>query len=349
MTSARQAAIVGLGYAVPAGIRTNDDPVFDRLRASPPPGIDLFAGYRERRVLDAGESLEELMTAAAHAALADAGSDGSDIDVLLGYGTVSEYLTPNTLAAVHRALRLPDGALIVPVNNEFTNFTSSLLIADALITAGRARRALVVCGSNWTRHVDYATPQAISAGDGAAAAVVAPTDDDSRFRIVDHAVAVRSHEYGGMYMAADANGAAAPGNPEAAARTAPYFHITADGRGGFVRFGEVVPAQVVNALLARTGVAASAVTLVSHQASSVLMRAWEKAIRPAQYLSTLETFANMTVGSIPVTLASEYAAIRCDHLVLLGIGTDMQAHALLLSRAPERASERAPERALHGH
>lgn len=332
MAPGRQAAITGLGYAVPAGIRTNDDPLFDWLRASPPAGADLFAGYRERRVLEADESLEDLMTAAARAALADAGSDGSDVDVLLGYGTVSEYLTPNTLAAVHRALGLPAAALIVPVNNEFANFTSSVLIADALIAAGRARCALVVCGSNWTRFVNYRTPQSISAGDGAAAAVISPTDDGSRFRVVDHAAQVRSREYGGMYMAADANGAEAPDHPEAAHRTAPYFHITADGRDGFVRFGEVVPAQVVNELLARAGVASSAVTLVSHQASSVLMAAWELAIRPAQYLSTIATFANMTVSSIPVTLASEYAAIRCDHLVLLAIGTDMQAHALLLAR-----------------
>lgn len=326
-------AITGVGYAVPAGIRTNDDPVFDWLRTHHPAGADLFAGYGERRVLEADESLEDLMVASARAALGDAGSDGGDVDVLLGYGTVSAYVTPNALAAVHRALGLPRRALIVPVNSEFTNFTASVLAADALVTAGRARTALVVCGCNWTRYVDYRTPQAVSVGDGAAAAVVGRTRDASRFRVVDHAAGVRSDEYGGMFMAADAVGPDVPDQePSAARRSAPYFHITAEGRNGFVEFGEVVPAQVVNELLARAGVPAAAVTLVSHQASAVLMDAWAAAIGPAQYLSTIGTFANMTVANIPVTLASEYAGITSDHLVLLGIGTDMQAHAVLLAR-----------------
>ena len=43
-------ALTGVGYAVPPSIRTNDDPIFDWLKAHQTAGQDLFQGYKERRV-----------------------------------------------------------------------------------------------------------------------------------------------------------------------------------------------------------------------------------------------------------------------------------------------------------
>ena len=318
---AGRAAILGTGYAVPANVRKNDDPIFDWLRAHPPPGQDLFKGYDERRVLAAGESLIDIMVPAALRALDAAAVARHDIDLVLGDASVSDYIMPNALAHLHAVLDLPPHAWILPINNEFSNFNAGLVIASSLIDAGRAHRALIVCGSNWTRFVDYHTAPAVSAADGAGAAVVGP---GRGFAVVDYETRSETSYYGTMYMQPDV------ARPDA--YTAPCYHITEAGQQGFVEFGEKQPIAVTLRLLERHGLKGSDIALISHQASSVLGDLWAAGIQPAQYLHSLGQFANMTVANLPVNLAYFEDKIEKQHLVLLGIGPEMHTHALLLHR-----------------
>ena len=329
-------AIVGVGASLPDAIRTNDDPIFDWLKAHQQPGQDLFQGYRQRRVLAPGQDLIDLMVPAAQKALDGARLHVQDVDVLIGQGSVGEYLTPNVLALVHQRLGLPASAWIVPVADEFTNFNTSLVLAHALIRAGQVRNALVVCGCNWTRYVDYHTPQSISASDGAGAAVIARTDDPSLFALVDAETFAQTQDYGCMYMASDVLSESALDAPPGF--SSPYFHITAAGRTAFVEFGEKPPIAVVNRLLARHRLSGEDVALISHQASSVLLETWGQGIHPGQYVQTLETFANVTLATIPITLATCYQQIEMDYLVLLGIGVALNTSALLLERHRRWAS-----------
>jgi 3-oxoacyl-[acyl-carrier-protein] synthase-3 len=326
-------AVAGLGYCVPPLVRTNDDPVFDWLKKHQAPGQDLFQGYKERRVLacadslcDLPRSLPDLMVPAARQALADAGLAPGQVEVLLGDASVSEYVTPNELADVHRRLGLPASAWIIPVNL-MASFNTSLLLAHSLVQSGRCRSALVVCGCNWTRHVSYRTAQSISAADGAGAAVVARTTGGTRFALADAEAVCATADYGAMYMA---------GEP---ARTAdgvcfsrPYFHITEAGLGAFQTFGEKAPAEAVNRLLRRNSLAGSQICLISHQASRVLLDAWRAAVGPGQYPDTLEQFGNMVGANVPVNLAYHGDRIEKDDLVLLAVGPEFMASALLLRR-----------------
>jgi 3-oxoacyl-[acyl-carrier-protein] synthase III len=326
--------ITGVGYAVPQTVRLNDDPIFDWLRQHATPGKDLFQGYRERRVLAPGETLIDLMLPAAEAALRNAQLAPEQVDLLLGYGSVSESLTPNILAEVHAKLALPERAWIVPVNNEFNNFNTSLVLAHSLIETGHGRNALIVCGCNWTRHVDYHTPQSVSASDGAGAAVIGRTSDPSRFALIDAEATVRSGYYGDMYLRGDPVPRSEPpsGDDAEPCYTKPFFHITADGQTAFTEFGAREPPHLARRLLERHGLPGAGITLITHQASSVLNDAWNREIQPAQYLETLEAFANMTLANIPVSLAFHYGSIEKDTLLLLGVGVEMQASALLLKR-----------------
>jgi 3-oxoacyl-[acyl-carrier-protein] synthase-3 len=85
-------------------------------------------------------------------------------------------------------------------------------------------------------------------------------------------------------------------------------------------------------LLARHGLSGKDVSLVSHQASSVLMDAWKQAIQPAAYLQTLEEFANVTVANIPLNLAYHFDRIATEWVVLLAVGIEMHTNATLLRR-----------------
>ena len=201
-------AILATGSCLPDTIRSNDDPIFDWLHQNPPPNANLFEGYDQRRVLAPGEQLVDRMVDAARSALQRAGLAAADVDLLIGYASVSTWEMPNDLTTVATKLELASTTPVIPINSEYSNFNHGLVVADALISTGRATRALVVVGSNWTRYVDYHTPPAISVGDGAGAAVVAMSDDPALFRVRDVASDADPQYLGGMYLAADPTSAA---------------------------------------------------------------------------------------------------------------------------------------------
>jgi 3-oxoacyl-[acyl-carrier-protein] synthase III len=322
--------ILGAGYTVPAGIRTNNDPVFDWLIHHPPPH-DPFQGYVERRVLDERETLMDIMVPAARNALDAAGLSAGKVDLLLGCGSVSTYWNPNDLTLLHQRLGLPRSTQVVALNNEFSNFAASLYFADGLLRAGRIGNALIVAGGNWTRHVDYKTPQAASAADGAGAAVMGMSADPTQFAVIDTQTITESQYFGSMFMLGSQE--VCDGRP---VWTNPVFQITPEGMAGFSAFGAQTAPRAVIQLLQRHGIAPAWIGLIAHQASQTLYDAWTQAIgvQARQLLQTIRQFANMTVANNAVNLAyaSVQGPIPYQYLVMLSLGPDMHANALLLAR-----------------
>lgn len=326
--------VTGTGFAVPAQIRGNDSSVFDWIRAHNPDHAGLFTGYRDRRVLAPDETLAALMQEAAALALADAGLAACDVDLLIGLASVAEDVSPNALVALHRGLGLPARCQALPIGTEFTVFNDALVLAEALIRTGRGLgNALIVCGCNWTRHVSYHEVTCIGAADGAGSAVVAVSDDESRFALVDVVTETDTSFYRAMHVAARDAGTIVPTPPYAPqSYTTPLMYFGDEAAKAFKEFGAVVPPRIVAELLRRNRIASGSITLIAHQASSVLADAWATAIGPGQYLTTLTEYANMTIASVPATLAACRSEIAFDNLVLLTIGMQQQASAVLLRR-----------------
>ncbi|NEU10389.1 3-oxoacyl-ACP synthase [Flavihumibacter sp. R14] len=326
--------ITGLGYAVPAKIRINDDPVFDWLKHNSTDGEKLFQGYEQRRVLDTGEDLISIMLPAAKNALENAKMTSDQVDLLIGTGSVSQYRNPNVLSLLHQELGLQKSVWVIPVDCEFSNYNASLLMADGLIRAGRISNALICIGGNWTRNVSYQTPQAVSAGDGAGAAVLADSSDRQKWTLLDQCTLTDSHYYGSMYSSGNSFGISPPIGNIQKLWTDSFFQITDEGIAGFKDFGVNSPPQVVLQLLQRHSLKGSDIALISHQASTVLMDHWSEVIQPGQYINTIKPFGNMAPANIPVTLAwaDESESVSKDFLMLLAIGPDMHTNAMLFER-----------------
>lgn len=328
-------AITGTGSAVPAGIRLNDDPIFDWLRKHEPNGQNLFTGYKERRVLGAGETIAGLMAQAASNALVSAGVAAGDVDLVVGYASFGGWSMPNDLVTMTTQLGVPPTAIIMPINSEYANFPHALLVAEGLLTTGRATTALIVVGADWTRFVSYHTEPAISAGDGAGAAVMQLSDDASKWRAKDVAVASAWQYYGGMYVAPDPVSVPPVTPPKPSADFGPpYFHLTKDdGVAGFLNFGIPEPPRLVVEVLARNGLSPADIALICHQTSTTLIGAWQAALKPGVFVQTLETLANMTAASIPVNLdqcADQFKDF--SNVVLLALGPEPSCTVVLLER-----------------
>jgi 3-oxoacyl-[acyl-carrier-protein] synthase-3 len=322
------AALAGTGSCVPDTIRGNDDPVFSWLHEHHPAGQDLFQGYDQRRVLVGSESVVDLMVPAARLALERAGRTVVDVDLILGYASVGRWEMPNDLAEVARRLGVSPATPILPVNNEYANFNAGIVLADAMIAAGRARCALVVVGCDWSRYVDYHTPPAVSAADGAGAAVMvrSETGEEARFCVVGHAVEYDYAYLGGMYVAADP----VPPAADPPRYGPPVFHLTELGLKGFTAFGVHRPPAVVAEVLTSHGASASDVAFVGHQTSLVLNQAWQAVLQPAQFVETLASLANMTLASIPVNLDRCYDDLEPPLVALVALGPEVSCNVVLL-------------------
>jgi 3-oxoacyl-[acyl-carrier-protein] synthase III len=334
--------ILGLGDRVPDQIRRNDDPIFDWLKKNVPDWDKLFYGYVERRILAPGESVLDILEPAARIAVDDAGRELSEIDVVVGCSVPGTFVAPADLFALTGRLGLRETTLTIPLGNDFSNFTTGVVLADALVRAGRARNVLVAAGAGYSRAVDYRTPQSVSAGDGAGAVVVglATGNQSPRWTIVDQEVIAREQNFGQMYLAGDRRNLPEPSGPGDPSTpdplsfdfSAPYFHITDDGVTSFTSFGAKTAPIAVQRVLARQQIPSSDVTLTGHQASMKLLEAWKEAIKPAAVFETVEMLANMTSASIAVNLSCMSGQVSTPYLVALTLAPDMHAHALLLRR-----------------
>jgi 3-oxoacyl-[acyl-carrier-protein] synthase-3 len=325
-------AILGTGFAVPQTTRLNNDPIFARLNSDPTNAQRYFNGYAVRHVLAPDESLPDLMARACDMALKDAGVTPEEIDLVIGDGSIGPYAVPNVISEVHQKLGLPERAWPIALSSAFSQFNASCVLADALIRAGRARYVLVALGDDWTRHVDYATAQAASAGDGAAACVIGPRRDTGQFALVDYRTKVDTQYFGSMFMSTE------PVDQAVADALDPQtvvFQITPKGLEGFSKFAQAQGHLPVLDLLSAHGVDPAAACLITHQASKVLMDTWHTNIRPGLYLNTLDLFANIVHSAVPFNLAfglRKFHNFTQDWVVTLSLGPDMHISSALFRR-----------------
>src|SRR5438552_10986462 len=144
------ATVVGWGTALPETRLTNDD-IMARLDTSDE-WIVARTGIRERRVAGPGETSASLAADAASAALACAGLEPADIDLLVVATATPDQGLPATSALVHARLGLGAGAF--DVGAACAGFVYGLVTGATLLATGRLGAVLVVGSETLSRIVD---------------------------------------------------------------------------------------------------------------------------------------------------------------------------------------------------
>jgi 3-oxoacyl-[acyl-carrier-protein] synthase III len=247
------------------------------------------------------------MVTAAQNALKQADPEARQIDLVIGDTSISEYLMPNAVSGLHHRLGLAPRVLPVALTSGFSQFNLAMMMADALIRAGRATYVLIALGDNWTQFVDYPTGESYSAGDGAAACVVRPARTSADWSYVDSRTISDTSNYGTMFMASDP--VPYPGG-QSVEFSLPTFHRTDAGLQGFKAFGQQTSGEAALDLLnAHPKIRRDAtgqwtdVCLITHQASQVLSAHWKTQINPGNVVQTLEKIVDMVHCSLPLNLA----------------------------------------------
>ena len=177
-------AILGTGSHVPKNVVTNAD-LSLRVDTSDE-WIFTRTGIRERRIAGPGETTSTLATAAAKAALADAGLSATDVDLLIVATCTPDSPMPATACLVQTALGLSDRAACLDVNAACTGFVYALDMAWAMLATGRYKHALVIGAETLSTVVDWKDrTTCVLFGDGAGAVVLGPARAGSQSKILD--------------------------------------------------------------------------------------------------------------------------------------------------------------------
>jgi 3-oxoacyl-[acyl-carrier-protein] synthase-3 len=168
--------ISGVGHHLPEDVQTNEE--LCRSLDVTPEWIVEKTGITQRHIAAPGDSAADYAVEAGRRALAMAGVDAAEVDLIVACTFSGDYIYPPLSAKVQRELQASD-AQVFDVQANCTGFVTGLTIAaDRMKVDPSVRHALVIGVEFLSRYIDRRDVNtAIYLADGAGAAVLSRADD----------------------------------------------------------------------------------------------------------------------------------------------------------------------------
>lgn len=301
--------LAGCGAYLPENIVTNDE--LSRTVDTSDEWIRERTGIRQRHFAGKHETAAFMGTAAARAALADAGASANDVDCIILATSTPDQAFPATALRVQAALGVTRG-FGFDLSAACAGFIYALSVADSMIRAGQVKGALIIGSEVYSRILNWQDRgTCVLFGDGAGAVFLrAATHDDAETRGV---LSTHIHAQGTLGDILYVDGAV--GQPDKPG------HLVMNGREVF-RHAVTRLAEAVEEALAANGLTHKDVDwLVPHQANSRIISAMGKKLQlPAErVVVTVDRHANTSAASVPLALAEARGdgRIRAGDLILL--------------------------------
>jgi 3-oxoacyl-[acyl-carrier-protein] synthase-3 len=284
----RRSVVTGVGSALPKRQVTNDE--LAQSVDTTDEWIVARTGIRSRYIAAEGETTGSLAIEAAQRALEHAGLQATDIDLIVLATATPDQTFPSTATKVQAALGIND-CVAFDVHAVCTGFLYALTVADSMLRAGGASKALVIGAEPFSRILDWSDrATCVLFGDGAGALVLSAEESDGGI------LSTRLHADGrhNDLLFVD-------GGPST---TGTVGKLRMKGREVF-RHAVVNLADVLNEVLAGAGLTAADVDwVVPHQANARILDATAKKLGlPAEKIVvTVDRHANTSAASVPLAL-----------------------------------------------
>ncbi len=288
------AEMASIGVAVPPGILTNAD--LARTLDTSDEWIVERTGIHERRIAAKDEALTDIALPAARDALADAGVEAADIDLLICATVTPDMMFPTSSALLADELGMPKAAAYDLLAG-CTGFVYALAQAYGMLASGLSKRTLVVGGDVLSKILDWTDRSTLVLfGDGAGAVVMEPVERGG---------------FLGFELGADGGGGASLWLPGSGSR---HFEdaeslIKMNGREVY-KFATRVLVSSAQKLLDEVGMTVDDVDVyVPHQANiRIIDHAAKKlGFPPEKVVVNVQKYGNTSSGSIPLALADAAA------------------------------------------
>lgn len=282
------------------GIETSDDWIVSRT------------GIRQRHLAATGVVTSDLAAEAGRRALAAAGRQAQELDLIIVATSTPDFVFPSTACLVQAKLG-NKGAAAFDVQAVCSGFVYALTVADSFVRCGRAKRALVIGAEVFSRILDWDDRgTCVLFGDGAGAVLLEPgTQPGVR--------AAQLHADGSL-----SNILCTAGNVAHGKVTGDPF-LRMDGQAVFKQAVSVLEASALSTV-AEAGLAITDIDwVIPHQANLRILMFLAKKLGASmdKMVVTVDQHANTSAASVPLALDVAIRDGRVkpgDEVLLQGVG-----------------------------
>jgi 3-oxoacyl-[acyl-carrier-protein] synthase-3 len=280
--------IAGTGSYLPEKILTNAD--LERTIDTTDEWIFTRTGIRERHIVAEGQFTSDLALEAAKNAIASAGIDISNIDLIIVATTTPDLFFPSTACLLQNKLGVANHCPAFDIQAVCSGFVYALATADNFIKAGSAKCALVVGAETMSRVTDWTDrSNCILWGDGAGAVILQASNEMG---------IISSH------LHADGSHAGLLDIPSGVSKQEGSKAIHMEGNAVFKIAVNTLDA-IVDEALAANGLSKTDVDwLVPHQANIRILQSTAKKLGMVmdKVVVTVDKHGNTSAASVPLAL-----------------------------------------------
>lgn len=305
----RRSVLMGTGSALPkravsnaelaAQVDTSDEWIMERT------------GITNRHIAGPDETTSSLATEAARKAIANAGLEPANIDLIILATATPDQTFPATATIVQNELGC-NGGIAFDVSAVCSGFLYALTVADSMLQSGAATRALVIGAETFSRILDWEDrTTCVLFGDGAGAIVLEARESDDP--LAPGIIASKLHADGAHNQLLFVDGGPST--------TGTVGKLRMKGREVF-KHAVTNLSEVLFEVLAMSGFSVSDIDwVVPHQANARILDATARklGIAPGKVIVTVDRHANTSAASVPLALdqAMGDGRIKPGDLVML--------------------------------
>ncbi|MGC6516541.1 MAG: beta-ketoacyl-ACP synthase III [Candidatus Puniceispirillaceae bacterium] len=283
--------MTGVGSYLPKRVITNEE--LSTFVDTSDEWIKQRTGIEQRHMVADGEMTSDLAYEAALQAIENANISASDIDLIVIATTTPDDTFPSTATKVQHKLGAKN-AFAFDVQAVCAGFVYALTVAESLMVAQKAKKALVIGAESFTKLLDWQDRgTCVLFGDGAGAVILESEKAPDEFGILASALHSDGSYRDILYV---------DGGPSA---TGDVGHVRMEGQDVFRHAVEKL-SSVMDEVLVLADVSAEAVDwLVPHQANIRIINGMQRklGLPSERVVRTVHKHANTSAASIPLALS----------------------------------------------
>ncbi len=325
----RSVRISGWGSYVPERVLSNAD--LERLVDTSDEWIRTRTGISERRVAAPHETTATLGAIAAKRAIAMAGLEPDDIDVIVVATLTPDYPMPSTAALVKEAIGNTTAAAF-DIAAACSGFVFAYATADSYVRSGMARHVLVIGAELLTRFLDFDDRgTCILFGDGAGAVVLSASDEEGGGMA---GVELTTDPDGAYMIWLPSGGSKSPSSSETAKRGEHFIRM--EGRETYRYATRTLAASALAAIEKAGWTPADVDLFIPHQANVRIIEAVAKGLKlPMEKMFVnIDKYGNTSAASVGIALDEAVREGRVkpgDKLVFVAFGAGFTSGAIAVT------------------
>lgn len=303
--TALRAVIKGTGSALPRTQVSNEE-LAKRVDTSDEWIVER-TGIKFRHIAEDDETTSSLATEAARKALAAAGMQAGDIDLIILATATPDQTFPATATIVQDELGC-NGCVAFDVAAVCSGFLYALSVAESMIRAGSARNAIVIGAETFSRILDWEDrTTCVLFGDGAGAIILSGEEGEKGI------LSTRLHADGAHNQLLYVDGGAGT--------TGTVGKLRMKGPEVFRHAVVNLSSVLIEAMEAAGETLENIDWVVPHQANARILDATARKLKlsPDKVIKTVDQHANTSAASVPLALdtAVRDGRIKPDDLLIL--------------------------------